>query len=254
MGPGQHETDQDSSLSSDKKISSSRKKTMFIFFVLALVFAIAFAGWKWKGQLDEYRTKVNEMDQEISKLEKQLASQNQAKDGLYSTSQFSFKIPEGWVVSKKSPKVPQSNGDTPLDSYTITNPTTGFTVEYTSGPGGLGGGCDEDQQIQQKIVGSKKMSNERFSEETYYAEKLALNTSDRYTVWFGVTNSIDVSGRVCENTSYMITTLTDTSDNIFFFGGGLTGYSQEFSTEADALSFFKSSDYLAAKAMILSLK
>lgn len=231
------------------------KKLLLVLLAVVLLTALAAAGWKWYGQLREYRVNIEEREKRISELENQLAQQGQnSSGGIYKTNQFSFTVPNGWVVVKQPLNVPQQPGDTPLESYKITNPKTGFQVEYTSGPGGLGGGCEPNQRVQQQLIDSKELNNSKFAEPTFYAEKIAPNSNDRYTVWFGITNNNDVSEKVCENTSYMITTLKDTPDNIFFFGGGLTGYIQEFANEKDAKKFLQSNDYQAAKKMILSIR
>jgi hypothetical protein len=64
------------------------------------------------------------------------------------------------------------------------------------------------------------LTNKKFAEKTYYSELIAPNKDGKYLVWFGISTTNE-SQKVCEGTSYMVTTLTDSADNIFFFGGGL---------------------------------
>lgn len=242
----------------EKKAGNRRislRKFLLCTLVLLLIGAAITAGYKWKSQIDEYKQNQSDRERQISELEQKLSQKNSSdSNATYSTDQFTFDIPKGWKIEEQKQENQQQPGETPIESYTISNPKTDFSVVYFSGPGGLGGGCDPEDQVQQQLVSTQALNNTKFAEKSYYSEFFAPNRTGEFRVWFGVTNKNTAGSAVCGNTSYMVTTLTDTSDNIFFFGGGLTSYDKDFADEASARAFLKSSDYLLAKKMILSLK
>lgn len=252
----------------DQKPKKSKKPLLVVIIILLLVGASLGAAYKWYGQIQEYKQNQEALNVKNDKLEKELkalkgdpantgdVSNSINKTYTLQTYKLSFNYPQNWTINDV--KVDNSSKEEPYESLTITSPDKKLSVYLLGTYGGVGGGCDDVDRSSDTVLSLSPLQNYKIDPAANYVERIIKNKQDgKYYVAYGISNSGYLAvgeSKICINTSYLITPIPG--------GGGLSfgnGYAAlvnpiKFDTESEARAFFKTRNYLIAKAIVQSVK
>jgi hypothetical protein len=144
--------------------SHHTKARLAILVAIVFLVVTGLAGWKWYGQIQEYKTNKNDADKRISQLESQLAALKSQQAKSASTGIKTDKTDEYLVVSEWGVKFDIS--DAPQGVRYKIKQVTGDTFEanasvlywYASEKDTLGTYCADEEARTVSIVKSSKPS------------------------------------------------------------------------------------------------
>lgn len=147
-----------------------------VLLVILILAIVGFAGWYvWKSTNETNKTldETNQTEQSSTKKSSKIkqASLKQAKFDSRFGVEISFSYPETWTINETAFKDDQSNVS---QSFELTSPNKGLTVNYMLDNNGVGGACLPAESG--KIVSLKSADVSGFSG----AKLLEAKTSDDY--------------------------------------------------------------------------
>lgn len=118
--------------------SDSKAKIVFSVILVILSFAaMAFAGLKWRAQILEYKNNINQRDQEIAALDKEIKKLKQ-NDSAPSTTSESAK--RSMTIKEWGVKIPLSVDI--YEAFYVLNDSLSFAKLSTESMAGLDATCD----------------------------------------------------------------------------------------------------------------
>ncbi|HMS30784.1 MAG TPA: hypothetical protein PJ984_00110 [Candidatus Saccharibacteria bacterium] len=157
--------------------SDSKAKMVFSVILVIVTFAaMAFAGLKWRSQILEYKTNINQRDQEIATLKARVDGINNQSTSNTKTSTEGYLNIKEWGVKLKSTESAMSyvittkqDGD---KTAWLTNAEAQALVEFAECP------IDKDDQVNHYFLAS--ISRYKTKPESVVGNMKYLGTKDGY--------------------------------------------------------------------------